>query len=601
MTSPSNANLGAVETQQITGIIEDDDDAPEASISSTHSAPEGSGDNATRGADSLVVTLSAPSTKTVKVNYAFTDDTATRPDDYTGTDHFLTFTPDPNTGITDTTMLIPFSIIQDYIADGDEIFYIDISIPNDGNATPHATDTRSTVTINDFLITTVSIVGGAAVNEGQVAEFTVSTDEVGPARLVPLTVNLTASEDGTNFIAGTHSPTVSIPVGATSAIYRVPTLNDNVAGSNSGFITVTIDTSATYGLGITGTSARVGVRDNAGIRGPEAYISDAVATAEGTEMVFTVNLARRPSLNTNVYYTIHSASTAEVGVDYTSPALNYVTFRRGSRFPVRRPGEITKQIRIPIIHDRVDESVETIVIELTSASANYAVDRFENRATGTITDHANDIVMISVEDSVGLEGEPGENKDIPVTLRLDIPSSRDIAVDWETSLAIGGANDATADDFFVKTSDNPAVIPAGQLTSTFNVQSIGDNRDNEGDETFTVTISNPTNDAQIANASATVTIKSDDIPVLSIEDGVEITEADPSDSVVNAEFTITTTEIPVTNPLPVHYTVISANFLTTNTLTTTSSSIMFDSGTNEGTLSIPINNDDIAEAFGSLM
>ena len=65
----------------------------------------------------------------------------------------------------------------------------------------------------------------------------------------------------------------------------------------------------------------------------------------------------------------------------------------------------------------------------------------------------------------------------------------------------------------------PAVISAGQLTGTFNVQSQGDTTANEGDETFTVTISNPTNEAQIADATATVTIKSDEIPVLSIADG----------------------------------------------------------------------------------
>ena len=64
----------------------------------------------------------------------------------------------------------------------------------------------------------------------------------------------------------------------------------------------------------------------------------------------------------------------------------------------------------------------------------------------------NDVVMVSVEDAAGLEGHSGNN-DIPgVTISLNIPSSRDIAVDWTTSVATGGTNDATADDFVVATS-----------------------------------------------------------------------------------------------------------------------------------------------------
>ena len=152
-----------------------------------------------------------------------------------------------------------------------------------------------------------------------------------------------------------------------------------------------------------------------------------------------------------------------------------MTFRRSSRFPPPRgtPAEITKQIRIPLIHDNYDETDETIVIELTSATNNYRIDTFGSRATGTITDHASDIVMVSVEDAAGLEGDSGNN-DIPVTLSLSIPSTRDIAVDWATSVATGGTNDATADDFVVATSTTPAIITAGQLTGTFNVQSQGD-------------------------------------------------------------------------------------------------------------------------------
>ena len=271
-----------------------------------------------------------------------------------------------------------------------------------------------------------------------------------------------------------------------------------------------------YELADTGTSASVGVRDNAGTRQPVAYISDATTTGEGNEMVFTIELTRFPARNsrTRVEYSVHSSSTAEVDEDFTL-ASSYVEFRGSYRQgPFQRPGQRTAQIRIPIIHDSVDELDETIVIELTSANNGFTVDSFANQASGTITDHANDVVMVSVENSAGLEGDIDTNN-IPVTLRLNIPSSRDIEVDWVTSESASGTNKATVADFVAESSsdagNNPAVIPAGNLTATFNVKSRGESISVEPDEIFAVTISNPTNDAQIAKDTAIVTIKDDEI------------------------------------------------------------------------------------------
>ena len=69
----SNATVASNEARQITGTIEDDDNPPVASISATYAVGERDGAN---DADGLVVTLSAPSTKTVTVSYAFEDGTA---------------------------------------------------------------------------------------------------------------------------------------------------------------------------------------------------------------------------------------------------------------------------------------------------------------------------------------------------------------------------------------------------------------------------------------------------------------------------------------------------------------------------------------------
>ena len=294
----------------------------------------------------------------------------------------------------------------------------------------------------------VSITGGDIINEGQNAIFTVSTDESDTTRTDPIVVNVSASESGTNFLAGTHEPTVTILGGSTTATYEVPTTNDGLVGGKSGYVTALVGTGTGYELADTGISASVGVRDNAGTRQPVAYISDATTTGEGNEMIFTIELTKFPARNsrTRVEYSVHTSSTAEVDKDFTL-ASSYVELRGSYRQgPFQRPGQRTAQIRVPIIHDSVDELDETIVIELTSANNGFNVDSFESQASGTITDHANDVVMVSVENSAGLEGDSGTNN-IPVTLTLNIPSSRDIEVDWVTSESASGTNKASDSRF----------------------------------------------------------------------------------------------------------------------------------------------------------
>ena len=87
---------------------------------------------------------------------------------------------------------------------------------------------------------------------------------------------------------------------------------------------------------------------------------------------------------------------------------------------------------------------------------------------------------------------------------------------------------------------------------------------------------------------------------MSIADGATVTDPLDSTATANAVFTITATKLPATNPLTVHYTLESANFLAPSVVSPTSAPIMFDTSTLEGTLTIPVHNDDVAEAFGPI-
>src|SRR5206468_2887458 len=85
--NPTNATLGATATYTYT--ILDDDPLPSLSINDA-TVTEGNNGNIKAA---FTVTLSVPSGRTVTVNYAAADGTATAPADYTATSGTLIFNP----------------------------------------------------------------------------------------------------------------------------------------------------------------------------------------------------------------------------------------------------------------------------------------------------------------------------------------------------------------------------------------------------------------------------------------------------------------------------------------------------------------------------
>ena len=108
-------------------------------------------------------------------------------------------------------------------------------------------------------------------------------------------------------------------------------------------------------------------------------------------------------------------------------------------------------------------------------------------------------VGISVEDT---EVEEGENASADFVVRLSRPGSSNVTVDYATS-------DGTAQAGVDYTGTNGSVtIPAGSTTATVNVDVLDDDHD-EGSETFTLTLSNPST-GRLLNDSATGTISNHD-------------------------------------------------------------------------------------------
>ena len=130
LSNPSNVTVSDGSGEL---TITDDDNAPTISIADAV-IPDESPISRT-----VIVSLSSASGKTVEVDYATSDGTATAINDYVATSGTVTFNP----GMTSQTIAV--TMVQDNLAEIDETFNIDLSNPV--NAT--ISDNQSVVTITD--------------------------------------------------------------------------------------------------------------------------------------------------------------------------------------------------------------------------------------------------------------------------------------------------------------------------------------------------------------------------------------------------------------------------------------------------------------------
>lgn len=166
-------------------------------------------------------------------------------------------------------------------------------------------------------------------------------------------------------------------------------------------------------------------------------------------------------------------------------------------------GETSKTITVPVVGEEIIESNERFFVELGDVTGRVSV--VDNRGVGTITDD-DEQKEISISDSTINEGDEGEQT-IEFTVSLDSSSVNNITVDFDLAenIAIPG------EDY---TDINGTVtFEPGETEKTISVSVLSDT-DFEGDETFFVQLSNPSNNAVIQDDQAIGTIANDDEPPL---------------------------------------------------------------------------------------
>ncbi|MBK7001379.1 MAG: hypothetical protein IPH35_15810 [Rhodoferax sp.] len=500
LSSPVGASLGS--TASTTATITNDDISRFVTIAPT-SALITEGDSGGQQ-QKFTVTLSEKSTSAVTVNYTTVDGTATAGSDYSATSGTLGFAP----GETSKDVIVP--ILGDTIAELGESFTLALSSPNGATL---GTDQSATVTIQDndkpvisFLSATSTITEGASGSKQ--LNFTIS---LAGTTANAITVNYTTANDtataGSDYTA--VNGTLGFAPGEISKTISVPILGDTTGETDETFtLTLSSPNGAIFPSSAPSISATATItNDDTPI---VSLTSSTTSIAEGdsgsTQLNFTVNLSNAAASEITVSYAT-TDGTAIAGSDYVS-TKNTVGFA---------PGETSKTISVPILGDTSVESDETFKLTLSSPSG--AVLGSVVSTTATIINDDKPVVTLTPTSVSVTEGNSG-SKQLDFTVNLSIAPSTPITVDYATANGT-----AKIEDSDYRSVSGTIGFAPGETSKTISVPILGDTSV-EGDETFTLALSNPSGAKLGSFTSATATILNDDTLVTISPPSNTITEGD---------------------------------------------------------------------------
>ncbi len=450
------------------GTIVDDDSASSFSITDS-SATEGN-------RITFTVTRTGDAQADQTVDFATTNGTASETD-FTGTSGKLTFVQ----GETSKTFTVETA--DDTLFEANETFNITLS-----NATGDAIISQPSAT-------------GTIIDNDSAPSFSITNSSATEGNLITFTVTRTGDAQASQTVdfassVGTASATDFIPVngaltfaqGETSKTFTVETTEDALLEADETF-NVTLS-NPTGGATISQAIAVGTITDDDSA--PSFSITNSSAI-EGNLITFTVTRTGDSQSNQTVDFatTVGTAS----GTDFTG-TNGTLTFAQG---------ETSKTFTVQTTEDALLEADETFNVTLSNPTGGAIIN--QSTATGTIIDD-DSAPSFSITDSSATEGNR-----ITFTVTRTGDAQADQTVDFSTFLDT--INTASSDDFIPV--NGKLSFAQGETSKTFTVQTTQD-AFFEADETFNVTLSNPTGGAIISRSTATGSIIDDDFPSLSIDD-----------------------------------------------------------------------------------
>ena len=331
---------------------------------------------------------------------------------------------------------------------------------------------------------------GNAINEGEMAMFTITSNVAYTTR--NLTVFLEVTQSGEFLDAGqSRFPTATIVSGGTTAMLSVDFDNDDVE-EPFGSVEVTIlpDRSNLYFIDESAKSAFVFVRDNDdGLQLPTVSISGRTdSIIEGEDAIFTVSTTPRLPVGT----TLPVMVMIEVGgTNYISgtPGVGPVTVTIFSTVSSSTGELVIKTRRIPD-----EESIGSIIVSIQPDSENYEVsipniDSIAVFKSGGTGDNAVSIRTTTPNIFEGSEAEfevysaRDANSDLIVNLNVSDPNNfitwripRSVIITSgeriaEFKVSTGMHNDQDG-SFEVTVANGNGYVPIGPMTDEVNVQAV---------------------------------------------------------------------------------------------------------------------------------
>jgi hypothetical protein len=432
------------------------------------------------------VTLSKASSTSTTVNYTV-GGTASSGADFAALTGTLVIPAGSSSGV------INVAVPDDNIVESTETVQVTLTSVNSPDPQVSlGSATAAVVNIADNDAATVSILATSNGQEpGTPGQFTVSLSKPSStATVINYTVGGTATP-GVDY-DGVLPGIVTIPAGQTEVTINVPVLDDSVAeGSQTVVVTlgaIAGDSQITRG---TASAATLTIVDD---DVPSVIIENATGTEGGT-ITFTATLTKAVPGGFTVRVSTVAGSATGAGVDFINVASQVLTFAGTANETVT--------FTVTTKEDTIVEPVETFSVVLSNVS-NPVVD-IADTALGLITD--NDTSTVSIADVTVAEGGIAT-----FTMTLGNAVSGGFSVDVST---VPGLASGSGIDFTNVINRTIAFTGTAGERRTFTVATTNDT-EVEGNETFTVAMSNATNPAVVITGGATGTITDSDTATVSI-------------------------------------------------------------------------------------
>lgn len=427
----------------------------------------------------VVVTLSAPATSAVSVNYSYSNSTAGS-SDYTFNSGTLTF------AVGESSKSIRITINNDSAFEPAESFELTFGAIT--GAVLQISQAVVTIAANDATpgVPNASIRDTVVDEKSGTAQFVVVLDK--PA-LDTVTLNFATADlnatAGADFTA--TAGTLTFSPGQTTLTISVPLLDDTTPEGDELFA---VNLTAPVGLVLVNTQAvaRIVANDAANVSSPVLIVEDPVMDESVGYVDVVVRLSAPSAQEVRVTYRSGYDGNAGANFDEVNYSIDGTL--------VFAPGETVRTVRVDFTDDTTFEPAESFYFDLRTP-VNAVIAKQYAILTIAGNDAAPGTPAISIYGSV-VDEKAGVAQ---LQVQLDKPSTTPVSVNWATAPGTAGAAD------YLVRSGTIGFLP-GETSRTIWVP-INDDSAAEGPERFTVNLSAPVG-ATLAQASASVIIAASD-------------------------------------------------------------------------------------------